>query len=121
MNPRSRTIGVVACLLVSSCVHGPAIAQLPADLKSDLGPNVPAFKVRPGYRVTRAVVEKKLRNVRFVQFSQDGKTLFVSNREDGVIYALSDPDADGVYHKVTNFVTKKRSVQGMDFHDGWLY
>src|SRR5437773_5279245 len=121
MNPRSRTIGLAACLLLSSCVQGPAVAQLPAEIKSDLGPNVPAFKVRPGYRVTRAVADKKLRNVRFVQFSQDGKTLFVSNREDGAIYALRDPDDQGVYQNITTFVKGKRSVQGMDLHDGWLY
>src|SRR5437773_1114506 len=121
MNPRSRTIGLAACLLLSSCVQGPAVAQLPAEIKSDLGPNVPALRVRPGYRVTRAIAEKKLRNVRFLQFSQDGKTLFVSDGEDGIIYALSNPDSDGVYQNLANFVTKKRSVQGMDVHDGWLY
>ena len=33
-----------------------ASAQLPSDLKdSDLGPGVPPMRVRPGYRVTRAV------------------------------------------------------------------
>src|SRR5947207_13988004 len=99
----------------------PAPAQLPADVKSDLGPDVPAFKVRPGYRVTRAVADKKLRNVRFLQFSQDGKTLFVSNREDGAIYALRDSDNQGVYQNITTFVKNRRLVQGMDVHDGWLY
>src|SRR5947207_15994742 len=86
MKPPIRVPAVIAFLLLSSCIHRPAIAQLPADIKSDLGPNVPSFKVRPDYRVTRAVAEKKLRNVRFLQFSQEGKTLFVSNPEDGVIY-----------------------------------
>src|SRR3954467_4564031 len=88
-----------------------ALAQLPNDVKSDLGPDVPAFKVRPGYRVTRALPAKKLRNVRFIQFSADGKTLFVSSREDGEIYALSEPDSDGVFQKVATFVKNRRSVQ----------
>ena len=57
-----------------------AFAQLPGDLKSDLGEGVPAFKVRPGYRVTRAVPEKKLREGRFIQFSEDGKTLYLCAR-----------------------------------------
>src|SRR5256885_3305268 len=114
MNPRSRTIGVVACLLVSSCVHGPAIAQLPADLKSDLGPNVPAFKVRPGYRVTRAIAGGKLHGCRFLQFSEDGKTLFVSDLEGGQIYSLRDPDAEGLFQTVTKFVKDKPSAHGMD-------
>src|SRR5207247_1476594 len=98
-----------------------SIAQLPPDVKSDLGPDVPAFKVRPGYRVTRALPAKKLKNIRFLQFSEDGKTLFVSSREEGVIYSLKDPDVDGVYQTVATFVKGQRSVQGMDVHGGWPY
>jgi glucose/arabinose dehydrogenase len=98
-----------------------AAAQLPADLKSDLGPDVPAFKVRPGYRVTRAFADKKLREARFIQFSEDGKTLYVSQGGEGNIVALSEPDGDGVFQKMTTFVKNKRSVQGMCTHDGWLY
>src|SRR4051794_5534985 len=86
-----------------------AQAQLPPEIKSDLGPDVPAFKVRPGYRVTRALPNKKVKNIRFIQFSQDGKTLFISNREDGEIYALRDPDDQGVYQTVTTFVKNNRS------------
>ncbi len=98
-------------------------AQLPPDLKSDLGPDVPNFKVRPGFRVTRALPQHKLPAIRFIQFSEDGKTLFVANndRTDGCIYALKDPDADGVFQTVTTFVKNKRSAQGMCPHDGWLY
>ena len=29
--------------------------------------------------------------------------------------------AEGVYKTITEFVKEKRSVQGMDVHDGWLY
>src|SRR5437868_15387662 len=90
-----------------------AFAQLP-DLKSDLGPNVPAFKVRPGYRVTRAIAGGKLHGCRFIQFSQDGKTLFVSDLEGGQIYALRDPDADGMYQNVSNSVEDKPSVHASD-------
>src|SRR3954468_8514372 len=96
-------------------------AQLPNGINSDLRPDVPAFKVRPGYRVTRALPAKKIKNTRFLQFSEDGKTLFVSSREEGIIYSVKDPDADGMYQTVTPFVKNKRSVQGMDVHDGWLY
>jgi glucose/arabinose dehydrogenase len=62
-----------------------------------------------------------LKNIRFLQFSEDGKTLFVSSRDEGIIYSLKDPDADGVYQTVATFVKGKRSVQGMAVHDGWLY
>ena len=86
------------------CYGAAAFAQLPADVKSDLGPDVPAFKVRPGYRVTRVVPNKALRGARFLQFSDDGKTLFVSDIENGAIYALRDPDESGLYKSITTFV-----------------
>src|SRR5437762_12869915 len=82
-------------------------AQLPPDVKSDIGPDVPdRIRVRPGYRVTRAVAANKLpggqdSEARFLQFSADGKTLYVSARHHGEIYALRDPDANGVYQTVT--------------------
>src|SRR5216117_3195742 len=95
-----------------------AFAQLPPDVKSDLGEGVPAFKVRPGYRVTRALPERArpVQNIRFIQFSEDGKTLFIANREQGEIYALRDPDEKGVYKTITVFVKNKPSVQGMCPH-----
>src|SRR5688572_32893008 len=90
-----------------------AFAQLPTDLKdSDLGPGVPAMRVRPGYRVTRAVPDKQLKDeARFLEFSDDGKTLFVSFRDPGYILALRDPDADGVFKTSTTFVKDRRSVR----------
>jgi glucose/arabinose dehydrogenase len=110
-------VGIVSAFLLADSVS----AQLPDGVKSDLGPNVPAFKVRPGYRVTRAAAANFLPEARFLEMSDDGKTLFVSDRENGVVYALTEPDADGIYQKKTNFVTNQRSVQGMDYHGGWLY
>src|SRR4051812_9963557 len=112
-------------LLALACVFPltPAVAQLPPDTKSDLGPAVPAFRVRPGYRVTRALPPKvsQLKDARFLEFSGDGKTLFLSQRRQGNILALRDPDDSGVYQTVTVFVKDKRTVQGMCWHDGWLY
>jgi hypothetical protein len=47
-------------LLISTAA---AFAQLPTDLKnSDLGPTVPPMRVRPGYRVTRAVPDKQFKD-----------------------------------------------------------
>jgi glucose/arabinose dehydrogenase len=98
-------------------------AQLPPGTKSDLGPGVPAFLVRPGYRVTRALPAKApgLRNARFLEFSGDGKTLFLAQRQQDEILALRDPDANGVYKTITTFVKDKHLVQGMCWLDGWLY
>jgi glucose/arabinose dehydrogenase len=56
-----------------------------------------------------------------VEFSEDGKTLFVSDREGGRVFALREPDSDGVYKTITEFVKEKRSAHGMDAHGGWLY
>lgn len=110
---------IVIVFLLDACRV--SMAQLPADVQSDLGPDVPAFRVRPGYRVTRALPDRALPAIRFIQFSQDGRTLFVSDNENGAIYALRDPDADGVYRTITTFARNRPSVHGMDFHDGWLY
>ena len=94
------TLRMFSCLVLASLlIASSTLAQLPADLKdSDLGPGVPAMRVRPGYRVTRALPDKQLKDEsRFLEFSDDGKTLFVSFRDPGYILALRDPDADGVF------------------------
>ncbi|HMB96183.1 MAG TPA: hypothetical protein VKK61_09110, partial [Tepidisphaeraceae bacterium] len=114
---------IASALFVLIGLSSVAWAQLPADTKSDLGPDVPAFLVRPGFRVTRAFPKDKLREARFIQFSEDGKTLYVSQggAENEKIVALSEPDNDGVFQKMTTFVKDVRSVQGLCSHDGWLY
>jgi glucose/arabinose dehydrogenase len=119
MNPTCFVTSIVCLLLVTA-----ARAQLPDGLTSDLGPGMPNMKVRPGYRVTRAIIPEKvkgLRDARFMQFSGDGKTLYLSQRRDGSILAFRDPDAEGVYQTVTTFVKDKKTAQGMHFYDGWLY
>jgi glucose/arabinose dehydrogenase len=123
MTPRTLTILYPLLSILFLSLPAPAPAQLPATLPSDLGPAVPAFKVRPGYRVTRALPEKHplLRDARFIEFSADGKTLFLSQRREGNILALRDPDSDGMYKTITLFVKNQSSAQGMCFHDGWLY
>jgi glucose/arabinose dehydrogenase len=112
-------VALLGCLALAS----PLPAQLPDDLRSDLGPDVPAFKVRPGFRVTRAIPlkAKGLRDARFMEFSGDGKVLFLSQHRDGSILAFRDPDADGMYQTVTTFIKDKRSAHGMCWHDNWLY
>lgn len=111
---------ILAVLTLSFLVASQSLAQLPDNLKSDLGPDV-KMKVRPGYRVTRAFPNKGLAEARFILFSEDGKTLYVSQGREGKILALHDPDEKGVFQKTTTFVNDKPSVQGMCNHDGWLY
>src|SRR5437870_431826 len=102
-------------LLLLGLAASTSVAQLPSDLKnSDLGADMPPFRVRPGYRVTRALPPRVtgLRDARFLEFSGDGKTLFLSQRREGSVLALRDPDENGVYKTITIFLKDKRTVQG---------
>src|SRR5579862_2276779 len=92
-----------------------ALAQAPG---GEVGGGVPAFVVRPGFRVTLA--SEKLDEARFMCFDDKG-TLFVSQPMKGTIVALRDPDANGVYHKTSVYVKDKARVHAMCFHGGWLW
>ena len=86
--------------------------------QESLGPGVPAFTVRPGYRVTLAA--DNIDTARFLAFDDKG-TLFVAQPNRGIILALRDPDANGVYQHTTKFITDKGLCHGMQFFDGWLW
>lgn len=89
-----------------------------AELKGEVGPNVPAFTVRPGFRVTLA--SEKLDDARFLCFDDKG-TLYVSQPMKGQVVALRDPDANGVYRKVSVYLKDKPRVHAMSFYKGWLW
>lgn len=82
-----------------------------------LGPGVPKFWVRPGYRVTRAA---EVPGARFLEVGDDG-TLYVSRPNPGEILALKDKNRDGVYETQTTFVTGKPTLHGLSFEGGWLW
>lgn len=83
-----------------------------------LGKGVPAFTVRPGYRITLAA--DNIPGARFLQFDDKG-TLYVTRPGRGDILALRDKDGDGVFETRTTYLTGKPQAHGMDFHDGWLW
>ena len=83
-----------------------------------LGPDVPAFTVRPGYRVTLAATFEH--PPRFMEFDDRG-TLYVSHPDPGLILALTDTDGDGSYEKSTPYITDRPKAQAMQFKDGWLW
>src|SRR5436305_3273123 len=85
---------------------------------SGVGPDVPPFWVRPGYRVTLASDE--LDDARFLAFDDKG-TLYVSEPKFGIILALRGPDANGRFQKVTKFVANKALCHAIQFRDGWLW
>ncbi len=80
------------------------------------GPNVPAFWVRPGYRVD--LVAEGIENTRFVEFDDRG-TLYLSRPQKGDILALRK--RGDRYEVVNTFVSGYPTVHGMHFADGWLW
>ena len=109
----NRFISLVTPLLV---LPGAAFAAAAAP-SDTLGPGVPAFTVRPGFRVTLAA--EKLDEARFLEFDDKG-VLYVSQPR-GNIVALRDKDGDGVYETSTKFLTGKPSAHGMHWKNGWLW
>jgi glucose/arabinose dehydrogenase len=90
-----------------------------ADETGEVGPDVPAFHVRPGYKVTLAATN--LGEARFITFG-DGDTLYLSQPSRGRIMCLRDLDADtGRYKTVTTFVNGKKTAHGMQWYKGWLW
>jgi glucose/arabinose dehydrogenase len=90
-----------------------------ADATGEVGPDVPAFHVRPGYKVTLAATN--LGEARFITFG-DGDTLYLSQPSRGRIMCLRDLDqATGRYKTVTTFVNNKKTAHGMQWYKGWLW
>lgn len=116
-------MNIFRTLVVSASLAGLtssfAAAQSTAPAKGDVGLDVPSFQVRPGYRVDLAAGD--LGESRFMQFSADGKSLYLSQPKNASIQTLQDPEGDGTFELVNTFIDGKPSVHCMDFADGWLY
>jgi glucose/arabinose dehydrogenase len=87
-----------------------------ATWQSTVGANVPAFWVRPGYRVD--LVADGLQNARFMQFNARGD-LYLARPDRGDILKLRLKD--GRYEVVGTLISDKPTVHGMEFVDGWLW
>ena len=77
--------------------------------------------VRPGYELIVAV--DGIKAPRFLAFTPEGK-LFVSVPNQGKIFLCTDGNGDGVFEKATTFIEgkdPKSILQGMQYHDGWLW
>jgi glucose/arabinose dehydrogenase len=84
-----------------------------------VGPGVPAFWVRPGYKVTLAA-ENFGRDVRFLEVDDHGR-LYVSQPSQKKIVQLTDKDGDGVFETKADFVTDHDAAHGMQFVNGFLW
>ena len=113
---KSRRLAIV--FAVALAVVPLARAADRSETIGETGPGVPAFWVRPGYRVS--VAAEPQAEARFVAFDDRG-TLYLSQPGRGAIVALTDPDGDGVYDKSTEFVGDRPTAHGLDFADGWLW
>jgi len=115
------------CLIAAAlAVLLPALAQ-PAPGQTTPAPDnpspppppsaqVPAFTVRPGYKVS--LVAQNIGEVRFIEFGEPG-TLYVSQPRAGAIITLREKD--GMWTKVADFTTGKPTAHGMCYYDGWLW
>ncbi len=107
-------------LALSASTLAPVLAQnspsTVAPKPGVTGPNVPAFQVRPGFKVTLAA--QNFGEARFMEFDDKG-TLYVSQPQAGTIVALRLKS--GKYEKIADFTTGKERVHGMDFDKGWLW
>src|SRR5688572_5258235 len=77
--------------------------------------------VRPGFKL--AVAESTIKAPRFLENGPNG-TLYVSVPSQGRIKACLDKDKDGTYETVTDYIEgheSKQILQGMQWHDGWLW
>ena len=77
--------------------------------------------VREGYALSVAV--DGIKTPRFLATGPN-QTLFVSVPKEGKIMACRDADGDGAYEVQTPFVAGKEAntiLQGMQWHDGWLW
>lgn len=109
---KSRPSALLAAALgaVSFSSLPPAAAAVPAGVW-----------VREGYALSVAV--DGVKTPRFLAFGPDN-TLFVSVPKEGRIVACRDKDGDGTYETQTAFVSGKPPtviMQGMQWHDGWLW
>lgn len=111
-----RWIAIAAVVLVAPLLMHKSGAQ-EGTPQGSVGPGVPPFMVRPGYRVTLAA--QNLGEARFIEFGNNG-TLYLSQPGRGNIVTLRYK-GDGTYETIGNFITGKPTVHGMQFKDGWLW
>ncbi|MBI1757232.1 MAG: PQQ-dependent sugar dehydrogenase [Fimbriimonas ginsengisoli] len=81
----------------------------------ELGPGVPPFWVRPGYRVDLVA---SIGNARFIEFNSNGD-LYVARPLSGIISTFRLKN--GQYTQIGDFVTGHHGAQSMCWKNGWLW
>ena len=96
---------------------GLLIGASAAQAAGTVGPGVPDFEVRDGYKVT--VAAQDFGQARFIEPGENG-ILYVSQPNQGSISTLKK-QTDGTYKKIGEFTKDKDTVHGMDYEKGWLW
>lgn len=78
---------------------------------------VPAFTVRPGFKLS--LVASDFGSARFLEVGPKGR-LWVSQPGPGTIASLQR-QSDGTFKKIGDFVKDKPTVHGMQWIGGWLW
>lgn len=115
----SRLAAPFALLAAIACGQSPTLAHQntqPIGKTGERGEGVPAFWVRPGYKVTVAAEVKS--QARFLAFDDKGN-LYVSQPDRGSIRTFK-PKGSG-YEELAVYVDGYRQVQYMQWVDGWLW
>src|SRR5260221_2165298 len=105
-----------------SAVHLATLSLILAAGHAAFAADIPeGIWVRPGFELTVAV--DTIQTPRFLAFGNNGE-LYVSVPGKGKIYLCKDAGADGRFKQVAPFIegkNPKNVLQGMQYHDGWLW
>ncbi len=105
---------LACCSLLSAELQGQAAGKVAGKAVGD----IPAFTVRPGYKVTLAA--ENLGEARFMANAPSGGVL-LSQPNSGIILLLRDLDNDGTFETRVPFVENEKAVHSMFVKDGWVY
>ncbi|CAN5184101.1 sorbosone dehydrogenase family protein [soil metagenome] len=112
-----KTIFAIVALAVAGAAQGQYARPKSDAPQGERGPDVPAFWIRPGFKVTLAA--KGIADARFMEFDNKG-TLYLSRPGKGDVLTLTD-NGSGMYDKKATFVDGLKTVHGLCFNDGWLW
>ena len=111
-------VGLLALGAQSADVPVSGAAPLPAIVAGgECGPDVPAFAVAKGFKVTVAIGAPQ--DSRFMETDQFGN-LYISSPTSGKLTTYKI-QPDGSYKLVAVVVSKKPTLHGLCFFDGWMW
>ncbi|GHE72093.1 PQQ-dependent sugar dehydrogenase [Roseivirga thermotolerans] len=114
INPSSSALATFCLLLLLSC-NGQA--QTKTD--NEYAERLKRINLPEGFEIS--YYAKNIVDARSLARTEDGRTVFVSNRRRKNVYALTDTNGDMVPDKIDTIVTGWNSPNGVAYKDGDLY